>query len=115
MFEDESPVIDMENKGVLTPSPEDPLISSVHQVLGVENDGDKFKYDLKAKEILNWAKGQTEDHSPENIKWIIRDMEMKIGASAVGERMIDYLHSYIGLAEQKKDIDKKLKKYNPFS
>lgn len=113
--EEQAPLVNLDDKGVLTASPEDPLLPCVHQVMGIDTDGDKAKYDLKAKDILEWAKGQTEDHSPENLKWIIRDMEMKIGSPAVGERAIDYLHSYIGLSEQKRDIEKKLKKYNPFS
>jgi len=41
-------------------------------------------------------------------------MQMKIGSPRVGESFIDYLHSYIALATQKKDIDSKLKKYNPY-
>ena len=105
----------IDDKGVLTTSPEDPLIPHVFSMMGVDNDGDKSKYDLKAKDILQWAKSQTEDHSPENLKWIIRDMEFKIGSPGVGEKMIDYLHSYIGLATQKEEVDKKLKKFNPFS
>lgn len=118
MFEemiDETPVVNMEDKGILTVSPEDPLLQHVFSMMGVDKDGDKSAYDLKAKDILKWAKSQTEDHSPENLKWIIRDMEFKIGSPGVGEKMIDYLHSYIGLATQKEEVDKKLKKYNPFS
>jgi len=92
----------------------DPLEVATHQVLGLETDSDKSRYDAKVKTIVEWAKQVTEDHTPEGIKWAIRDMQMKIGSPKVGESFIDYLHSYVALATQKKDIDSKLKKYNPY-
>lgn len=92
----------------------DPLEMATHQVLGLETDSEKSRYDFKIKDIVNWAKNTTEDHTPEGIKWAIRDMQMKIGSPRVGESFVDYLHSYIALATQKKDIDSKLKKYNPY-
>lgn len=80
----------------------DPLEVATNQVLGIETDSEKARYDSKIKDIVNWAKNVTEDHTPEGIKWAIRDMQMKIGSPRVGESFIDYLHSYIALATQKK-------------
>lgn len=109
----EQPVVKTTAEVIDTPSL-DPLEVATHQVLGLETDSQKSRYDSKVKSIVNWAKQVTEDHTPEGIKWAIRDMQMKIGSPRVGESFIDYLHSYIALATQKKDIDSKLKKYNPY-
>lgn len=92
----------------------DELEGAVHQLLGIETESDKSRNSEKVQAIVSWAKTQTEDHSPENIKWIIRDLEFKVGSPGIGEKMIDYLYSYVGLIDQKKEIETKLKKYNPY-
>jgi len=99
---------------VLEVPADDPLLTATEQVLGVETHSDKARYGQKLGDIVEWAKQQTEDHSVAGIKWAIRDMQMKIGSPKFGESNIDYLHSYIALAIQKKDVDSKLKKYNPY-
>lgn len=87
---------------------------AAQQVLGIETESEKSRYDSKVKAIIDWAKLQTDDHTPEGIKWAIRDMQMKIGSPRGGESHIDYLFSYVALATQKKDVDSKLAKYNKY-
>lgn len=103
-----------EGKGVLDAPVNDPLEVELCSFFGLETEGDKTRYTDKMKEVLSWAKGQTEDHSPENIKWVIRDLEFKLGSPGVGEKIIDYVHQYVGLVKQKQEVEGKLKKYNPY-
>lgn len=110
----EAATTEIVSKGVLTPTPEDPLLRTVERVLGVDGSN-SGQYAVKIQDILDWAKGITEDHSPENIAWVIRDLEMKIGSPSLSEKMVDYMHSYVGLMDKKVDIDKKLKRYNPYA
>jgi len=93
---------------------DDPLLIATEQVFGVETASQKARYDTKLGMIKEWAKLQTEDHTPEGIKWAIRDLQMKIGSPSAGESPIDYLYSYVALSSQREEIDKKLKKYNPY-
>jgi len=89
----------------------DPLYTATEQVLGVETSSQKARYETKLQTILEWAKLQTEDHTPEGIKWAIRDLQMKIGSPSAGESHIDYLYSFVSLSSKKKEIDKQLEKY----
>lgn len=104
-----------QSKGVLDVPASDPLEAEVGQFFGLETESDKTRYEGKIKDVLAWAKSQTEDHSPENLKWVLRDLEFKMGSPALGEKMIDYLHSYVGLVKQKEEVESKLKKYNPYA
>lgn len=100
-------------QGVLEVS-SDPLLVATEQVLGVETESGKARYSEKLRTILEWAKLQTEDQSPEGIKWAIRDLQMKIGSPKAGESHIDYLYSFVALSSQREEIDNKLKKYNHY-
>jgi hypothetical protein len=93
---------------------QDILEVATEQLFGLETSGEKSRYESKVKEIVEWAKGTTDDHTPDGIKWAIRDMQLKIGSPRMGESPVDYLHSYVMLASEKKQIDTKLKKYNPY-
>lgn len=97
-------------KGVLDGEVADPLELAVEQMM----DLGRSQNNAKVKALVEWAKSVTDDHTPENIKWTIRDLEFKVGSPAVGQKMIDYLYTYVGLIDQKKEVDTQLNKYNPY-
>lgn len=82
-------------KGVLDAPAADPLEHELGTFFGLETDGEKSSNADKIKSILSWAKAQTEDHSPENLKWVVRDLEFKLGSPGIGEKIIDYVYQYV--------------------
>lgn len=52
---------------------------AIFQVVGLDDSNEQSAYRHKAQTLLEYAKSQTEDHSPENLKWIIRSLELKLG------------------------------------
>lgn len=85
------------------------LESAVRQVLGLD-EKESIKNKDKIQTILNWARTQTKDHSPENIKWAIRDMEVRLGSS-FAEPKINRVARYAYLAMEKNKIDGELKSF----
>lgn len=71
------------------------------------------QYSDKIGTLITWAKTQTDDHSPENIKWTIRNLGIKLGSPALGEKMINYLTRFAYLAMEKDKLEEQLDKYNP--
>lgn len=106
---------DPQSKGVLDPPVDDPIVNDISNFFGIETESERLGQKDKLDTIIKWAKSQTEDHSPENIKWVIRDLEFKLGSPGIGEKIIDYVYQYVGLVGQKQDIDSKLKKFNPYA
>lgn len=104
-----------EGKGVLDTPAVEPLENELTSFFGLETASEQSRYSEKLKDVLAWAKSQTDDHSPENIRWVIRDLEFKLGSPGVGEKIIDLVHQYIGLSNQKSEIDSKLAKMNPYA
>jgi len=52
------------------------------------------QYHDKLDTLINYAKTQTDDHSPEGLKWAIRSLENKVGTPPLGEKMVNYLSTY---------------------
>lgn len=111
---EEAKPVEPTGKGVLDAPAADPNEHELNSFFGLETESEKTANLPKVKAILAWAKTQTEDHSPENLKWVIRDLEFKLGSPGIGEKIVDYVHQYVGLVAQREEIDSKLKKYNPY-
>lgn len=69
------------------------------------------QFEDKIKVLLDFAKSQTDDHSVENLKWAIRELQYKVGTPPLGEKMINYLEKYAYLKMQSNKIEKDLEKY----
>lgn len=87
------------------PKENTPLESAIYQVMGVD-PSEQSKYQEKAQVLLDYAKGETQDCSPENLKRIIRSLELKIGSPPLSERRIDYITRYAYLALEEKKLKK---------
>lgn len=69
------------------------------------------QFEDKIKTLLDFAKSQTDDHSLENLRWTIRELQYKVGTPPLGEKMINYLEKYAFLKMQSNKIAGDLKKY----
>lgn len=104
-----------ESKELKTPTPisapvsEDIQLRSISEVTGNENDFSQYSSELQT--LLDYAKTQTKDYSPENLKWVIRQLELKTGTPPFGEKAIKYLarFAYLNLESQK--INKELESF----
>lgn len=90
---------------------EDLQKSSIHQVMGLDNDQDKHLYSQDVETLLKYAKSQTKDHSPQNLKWIIRSLELKLGTPPLAEKRIKWMARWAYLNMEKSKIDDEMKQF----
>lgn len=83
----------------------------VGKSLGLENESDFNKYQSNLKTLVDYAKSQTTDHSPENLKWIVRSLNAKLGSPPFGEDRIKFISRYTYLLNESKRIDEEKKKF----
>jgi hypothetical protein len=90
--------------------------SVVAQVLGMDisslTGALKGEYDA----ILEYAKSQTgkEELTTDKLAWILRDLDMRIGASPFAEKRIYKVARFITLNKQKAQIDEELKGFREY-
>ncbi len=72
-------------------------IRAIADVMGLETRGEEHLYADKIDTLLEWARTQTKDHSPEGIKSVIRRLEIKLGSPPLAEKKISYVarHAYL--------------------
>lgn len=87
------------------------LNRAVEQVMGIESEEEKGRYRDDLDILLQYAKSQTKDHSPENIKWIIRSIELKLGTPPLAEKRIKYMSRYAYLSLENNKIKEEMKKF----
>lgn len=90
---------------------EDLQKSSIYQVMGLDNDQDKHLYSQDVETLLKYAKSQTKDHSPQNLKWIIRSLELKLGTPPLAEKRIKWMARWAYLNMEKSKIDDEMKQF----
>lgn len=59
---------------------------AVHQVLEIDGS-DKATYEGDVKTLIEWAKEKTGSEDYSTLKWAIRDLQLKIGTPAFGDRI----------------------------
>ena len=85
-------------------------IKAIGQAMGLERDSELGINQSKLQTLLEYAKSQTDDHSLENLKWVIHSLELKLGTPPFSERRINYVTRYAFLLLREKDIkDEKAK------
>lgn len=88
---------------------EEALLKAVEQVMGLDNDSERHRYAAKVRTLLDWAKTQTKEHTPENIMWAIRSLELKTGTPPLAEKRINYIARMAYLLSEGKKIDGEIK------
>lgn len=84
---------------------------AIHQVMGFEKESETHLYKHDIQILLDYAKSQTKDHSPENLKWIIRSLELKLGTPPLAEKRIKWLARYAYLSMESKKIEDEKKQF----
>lgn len=79
---------------------------AIFQVVGLDDANEQSAYRHKAQTLLDYAKSQTDDHSPENLKWIIRSLELKLGTPPLAEKRINFLSRYAWLEMEESKLKK---------
>lgn len=79
---------------------------AIFQVVGLDDANEQSAYRHKAQTLLDYAKSQTDDHSPENLKWIIRSLELKLGTPPLAEKRVNYLARYAWLEMEEYKLKK---------
>ena len=83
----------------------------VGRVLGVENESEFNKYQPNFKTLVEYAKTQTEDHTAQSLKWVIRDLEARVGTAPFAEDRIKFISRYAYLLLSEQNVKKELTKF----
>lgn len=67
--------------------------------------------DYKIQALIDYVKAHNKELSPDNIRWTLRSLELKLGTPPIAEKRIDYMARYAYLMSEKKAIDKELEKF----
>lgn len=65
----------------------------------------------KLESLIEYAKLKTDDHSPDGIKWAIRQLGVKVGTPPLGENLINYLNIYARLYLEGKHIEEQKQQF----
>jgi len=84
---------------------------AIGQVLGLETSSQLSKYSDNLKTLVEYAKSQTEDHSPENLKWVIRSLKANLGSAPFGEDNVKFISRYCYLLNDERRIKEERKKF----
>jgi len=84
---------------------------SVAEVMGIEDSAERNRASDKIQILIEYAKTQTKDHSPEGIKWAIRNLELKLGTPPLSEKRINYVAQYAYLLLEKRKIEKDIRSF----
>lgn len=109
--------VESTDKPIKTPSavegsyPDEMYQQAIGQVLGLENNSDISKYSPQLKTLVSYAKTQTDDLSPESIKWVIRSLELKLGTPPLAEDRVKFVTRYAYLLNEEKRIVSEKKKF----
>ena len=83
---------------------------AVADVIGLERN-EYSKYSKNLNTLIEYAKTQTDDPTPENLKWVIRQLSFKVGTPPLGEKLAPYLSRYAYLALERNKIAKEIEKF----
>lgn len=104
-------VISKQPEQISAPVQPEIIRSSVEQAMGLESQEDMHRYQDKVDILVEYAKTQTKDWSPESIKWVIRSLEMKLGTPPLSEKRINYVAQYAFLCMESAKIEEDKKKF----
>ena len=90
--------------------------SSLSEEMPIENYAIAQFFDIDSKEMINnvegietimkWVKTQTDDLDLMNIKWVLRELEDKLGSPPLTEKRISQVVRYATLDLQSKQIER---------
>lgn len=122
-----STIRDVSDTGeIKTPTPEQPLtsennisspalpeieVNAIAEYMDIDHK-EATKYADSIDTLLNWAKRQTNDHSPASLKSMIRSLELKLGTPPISEKRIHYMARYAYLDLEDRKIKKEMEQFH---
>ena len=100
----------VETDQVQTFQPGELLVEQVGQLFDFK-PSEVGQYKTKINTLIAYAKTKTQDHSPEGIKWALRNLSLKVGTPPMGEKIINYLTLYAHLYLEGKELEKKKEQF----
>jgi hypothetical protein len=82
--------------------------SAAEDAMGLETTSQKGASRMKIGTILEYVKTQTKDLSPENVKWVIRDLELRLGTPPFGESRVNQVARFAYLLLEQKKLEKEV-------
>lgn len=69
------------------------------------------RFSDKLGTLVDYAKSQTDNHTPEGIKWAIRALQGRVGTPPLGEKWLPYLSQYAWLKLDEIRLKKEVERY----
>jgi len=82
---------------------------AIADILGVDADSSKYSDNLQT--ILEWAKTQSKNPNLEDIRWAVRELDLKLGSAPFGEEPIKWVARYAYLVLEKAKIEREEKEF----
>jgi hypothetical protein len=86
------------------------LLNSIGQIFDFK-PSEIGQYKDKLGTIIEFVRTQTDDKSPEGLKWAIRSLQGKIGTPPLGEKWVNYLAQYAYIKMESMKMVKEVEKY----
>lgn len=81
---------------------------AVHQLLEITDDEKKSLYENDVKTLLEWAKTKTQSTDPFELKWAIRDLQLKVSTPSFGDAIKHLARfAYLDLEESRLKEEKR--------
>jgi hypothetical protein len=88
--------------------PDEMNIIAVHQMLELHDDEKKHLYKDDVKTLIEWAKTKTGKNDPMELKWAIRDLQLKVSTPSFGDAIKHLARfAYLDLEELKLKEEKR--------
>lgn len=91
----------------MTVKPLDSDLRAVAQVMGLD-DMERSKYQSEIQTLIRWARTQSKEHTPTQLKWTLRNLSAKLGTPGLAEKMITRAarYAYLDLEGKKLNEEK---------
>lgn len=81
---------------------------AVHQMLEITDDSKKDFYKSDVQTLLEWAKEKTQSVDPFELKWAIRDLQLKVSTPSFGDAIKHLARfAYLDLEEMRLKEEKR--------
>lgn len=112
---EETPKETVSENNVSAPVTEELQKDAVYRIMGLDSYEDQHKYRSDVDVLLDWVKAEKPNPSREDIKWALRELEVKLGTPPLAEKKISYFtrFAYLELEGRKLEAEKKMFRNQP--
>lgn len=106
---EEAPKEHISQNNISAPVTEELQKDAIYRVMGLEKYDDQHRYKNDVDLLLRWVKETTPNASREDIKYYLRELEVKLGSPPLTERKVSFLARYAYLDMEQKRLEKEKK------